>query len=153
MRPGGPWQRHRRCLSQARDRALFSTGIPISYPRASLRSHSGSVPKISFSPKPPESTKQKKKKKRKTLTQPNQTVRAPRPPPRLTQTPPCPPPRPHPPPGRSGTRPGSLGAPSAVGTAILHRPAPVLPIRIGPLVLACWSTRGAWVWWAVVGRM
>ena len=55
--------------------AIFPSGIPISYPRTSLRSHSGSVPKISFSPKPPENTKQKKKKK--TLTQPNQTVRAP----------------------------------------------------------------------------
>ena len=54
--------------------ATFSSGIPISYPRTSLRSHSGSVPKISFSPNPPESTKQNKNKKRKT---PNQTVRAP----------------------------------------------------------------------------
>ena len=45
--------------------ATFPSGIPISYPRTSLRGHSGSVPKISFSPKPPESTKQKKKKSEK----------------------------------------------------------------------------------------
>ena len=48
---------------------------------------------------------------------------------------------------------GSLGAPSAVGAAIVHHAAPVLPIGIGPLVPACWSTRGVWVRRAVVGRM
>ena len=41
----------------------------------------------------------------------------------------------------------------AVGAAIVHRAAPVLPTGIGPLVPAYWSTRGMWVWRAVVGRM
>ena len=96
---------------------------------------------------------QTKKKKKKNPTQPNQTVRAPPASSEADSNPPCPPPHPHPPPGRLGTRPESLGAPSVVGAAILHRAAPVLPIRIGLLVPACWSTRGAWVRRAVVGRM
>ena len=42
----------------------FSTGIPISCPRTSLRGHSGGIPEISFSPV--RLTKKKKKKTDKT---------------------------------------------------------------------------------------
>ena len=55
--------------------------------------------------------------------------------------------------GGRGLSPGSLGAPSAVGSMILHRAAPVLLIRVGPLVPTCLSTCGVWVWRAVVGCM
>ena len=78
MRPVGPWQRHRRCLSQppfASKRQLrkrqwlcFSTGIPISYPRTSSRGYSGGVPEISCSPvrrKKETDKRQRKENKRK----------------------------------------------------------------------------------------
>ena len=137
--------RQRLAAAPRKATATFSCGIPISHPRTSLRSHSGSVPKIS-SPEPPGSTKKKKKQRKP----PNQTVRAPPASTEADSNPSCPPPRPHPPPGRSGTRPGSLGAPSAVGAAIFHRAAPVLPIKIELLVPACWSAREVWVWRAVL---
>ena len=70
MQPGGLWQRHRRCPSQlsfAKQKTTrqgtglcFSTGIPVSYPRTSLRGYSGGVPEISF---PPPRLWQRKKKK------------------------------------------------------------------------------------------
>ena len=80
-------------------RAFLS--IPISDP-GRARAVIVGYPSDSFSPKPPESTKQKKEKNPK----PNQIrlFEPPRAPPRPTQTPPCPLPHPHPPPGRSGTR-------------------------------------------------
>ena len=47
-----------RCPSGAT--ATFSPDIPISYPRTSLRSHSGGVLKISFSPYPPDKNEKEK---------------------------------------------------------------------------------------------
>ena len=48
MGPLGP--RQRLAAAPRGAPATFPPGISISYPRTSLRSHSGSVPKISFSP-------------------------------------------------------------------------------------------------------
>ena len=119
-------------------RAFLS--IPISDPGRARAVMVGGYPSDSFSPKPPESTN---KRKRKTPN-PNQIrlFEPPRPPPRPTQillvlhlarTPLL---------GDRGLVPGSLRATSAVGAAIFHRTAPVLPIRISPLLPACSSTCG-----------
>ena len=43
----------------------FTPGIPISYSRTSLRSHSGGVPKISFSPYSPDKRKKRNQTKEK----------------------------------------------------------------------------------------
>ena len=122
MQPEGLWPRL--CRSPSRGTATFFSGIPISYPRTSLRGHSGSIPKISFSQVPPEKGKKKKtdrcniptspktKEKEKKETR-NQASTPPSPPP-PARHPPRPPARP--PPRRPGPQPQERpSSPSSVG--------------------------------------
>ena len=143
MRPGGPWQRQHAVASRKQETTAlttpgrpthFSTGIPVSYPRTSLRSYSGG---LTTSPSPqirPKALPNRKKK-----------VEQPRHPHRRKeiegkQTAPHSPPAPCSPPTSSISTSGTSSSSSTPGAVA---PGALFPLRGGggvlhPLV-ACWA--------------